>query len=75
METLDRARTILTAAATWIIALDAVAAIALVEFRDLLPEEWMGPIGAGLAILAAIVAVIRRVTPVPQGDRGLLPKA
>ena len=35
-----------------------------------LPDTACGP-----ATLAAIVAVIRRATPVPQGDRGLLPKA
>jgi len=75
-ETLERLKTLFTAAPTWLV----LAAAIVVEVRDSIAEVFPG-IGedvAGiaapiLAVLAVAVLIVRRVTTVIKADRGLLP--
>lgn len=72
-----RLRVILTAAVTWLL----VAQAALVAFADqigpLLPTPWADRINAfiisAVAVIVAVIAIIRRVTPVLPEERGILP--
>ena len=75
---LDRARVVLTSAVTRITALAALVAAVAPQVVDQLPGAWQGTatqiVAQGLAVAAAVVTIIRRVTPVPEPERGLLPK-
>lgn len=67
---IERIRTIATAAVTWLTVAGAVAAVAVDELA-----AW--PAAADIASRVAIVvatatAIIRRVTPVPADQRGLV---
>ena len=67
---IERLRTIATAAVTWLTVAGAVAAIAVDELA-----AW--PAAADIAsriaiIVATATAIIRRVTPVPANDRGIV---
>lgn len=72
-----RLRVILTAAVTWLL----VAQAALVAFADqigpFLPTPWADRVNAfivsAIAVVVAVIAVIRRVTPVLPDERGILP--
>lgn len=72
-----RLRVILTAAVTWLL----VAQATLVGFADQLgpfiPTPWADRVNAALisalAVIAAIITIIRRVTPVLPSERGILP--
>lgn len=72
---IQRIRTVLSAAVTWLVligfALTQVAA-ELDEFAGVPPGviQW---VGSAIAIVGAIVAIIRRVTPVLEQARGLDP--
>jgi hypothetical protein len=72
---ITRARTVLTAAVTWILVTMAALQVFLTQATDLLGADDPIVIGIGriLTFLVALVAVIRRVTPAPAEERGLLP--
>lgn len=64
-----RIRTILTASVTWLTAAGAVATI-LVE--ELAPFPVAADVASRIAIVVATAtAIIRRVTPVAEGHRGI----
>lgn len=72
----DKARTVLTAAVTWIALASGVAGYTAVEVT-----AWLGadhPVAqaaAGVVVfLTGLGQVVRRVTPVPAAERGLSTK-
>lgn len=70
-----RAKVVIKAAPTWLIAIAAALTAAAHELGALLPgqaEWWAWPIRIA-GWLGAAAAIIRRVTPVPPEERGLLP--
>ena len=73
---LARARVVLTAAVTWLQVAAAALVIGAEEIGKAIPEistdlvAWSVRVAA---VLGAIVATIRRVTPVLPAERGLLP--
>jgi hypothetical protein len=75
---ITRARVVLTAAVTWLVAASAVVTIFAEEITEVLPDDWQGPFARTvvvvLAVLTAAVNIIRRVTPVLPAQRGLLPE-
>lgn len=74
---LDRLRIIATAAPTWLTAASTVLLIIHSEIAGLLPAGVAERLGSivlvAVAWLGAAVAIIRRVTPVPVEQRGVLP--
>lgn len=74
---LTRIRVVLTNLATWLTAAAAVVAIFAEEITEVLPEDWRGSVAQTvliiLAVIAAAVNIIRRVTPVIGEQQGLLP--
>ena len=74
---LARARVILTAAPTYLVAAAAVVTIVADEAAKVLPTGWQDNAaqiaGAVLAVIGAAVAIVRRVTPVLPAERGILP--
>lgn len=77
MKLIDRARVVLTAAPTYLVGASAVVTIVADEVAKVLPAGQATTVGAVtvrvVAILGAAVAIVRRVTPVVDGERGLLP--
>lgn len=74
---LKRARVILTAAPTYLVAAGAVVAVVADEVSKVLPTGWQDNAaqisGAILGIIGAATAIVRRVTPVLPHERGILP--
>jgi type IV secretory pathway VirB2 component (pilin) len=75
---LKRAKVILTAAPTYLVALAAVVSVVADEAAKTLPVGWQDNAaqiaGAVLGVIAAAVAIVRRVTPViDAAARGILP--
>lgn len=70
--TVQRARVIATSAVTWLIVAQLAGQAIVDEFGDTLPAPWLELVGRAVVLLAGVVAVIRRVTPVMAEDRGLL---
>lgn len=70
-----KAKVVLTAAITWLVALEAALVILADELAPLIPAPWSDRINAGLliaiGIIATAVAIIRRVTPVIPSERGI----
>lgn len=68
---------VLTAAPTYLAGAVMVLTIFREEVVSVLPDAWQadatGVIVSVVGALAAAIAVIRRVTPVLKGERGLLP--
>lgn len=73
---IERALVVLKAAPTWIAALSTAITLAADEIVAVLPDQWDGAVAAwvarAVAFLAAVVAIVRRVTPVAKAARGLL---
>jgi len=71
-----RARVILTAAPTYLVAAGAVVSVVSSEVSKVLPSGWQDnalQIGGAIgAIIGAAIAIVRRVTPVLVSERGLL---
>lgn len=73
---LARARVLLTAAVTWLQVISAAVLIGSEEIGKAIPEiddafaAWALRIAA---VAGAVIATIRRVTPVLPAERGLLP--
>jgi Xaa-Pro aminopeptidase len=70
---ITRARVVATSILTILIVAAAVLQAVIAELTD----TW--PVGAEYAsraavVLAAVIAAIRHVTPVPKAERGILPK-
>ncbi len=75
---LTRARVVLTSAVTIITGVAAlIATVVVPELTDLYGADHRAVVIAGQVATAAtaLVAIIRRVTPVPLEQRGLLPTA
>lgn len=74
---LDRVQVILSAAVTYIILATTVITSALAFALPYLPENLAAQVaGVGatvVAFLTGVAQVIRRVTPVPAEERGVLP--
>lgn len=70
---------VLKAAPTYLVAAGAVVTIVADELAKALPNGWQDnavQIGGAVAgVIAAATAIIRRVTPVVEAERGLLPVA
>lgn len=73
--TLDRIRTILGAAVTWLVTAAAILTILIGELGSIagVPAEVVQLLGTALVIVTAAITIIRRVTPVLPTARGLLP--
>lgn len=73
---LKRARVILKAAPTYLVAAGAVVSIVADEVAKVLPTGWQdnaAQIGGAVAgVIGAAVLIVRRVTPVLVAERGLL---
>lgn len=72
---LERVRVVATAAVTYIVAAAVAVSAFNAEIASAAPDGYEGATGVGTAVLAALaaaVAVIRRVTPVIEADRGLV---
>lgn len=78
MKILERIRVLLTAAPTYLTAAAVVVAAVAEEIGEAFPgvdgtvAGWAAPVLAGIA---AIIAIVRRVSPVVAAERGLLPSA
>lgn len=74
-----RAKVVLLAAPTYLVAVSAVVSILADEIAMVLPAGMAMTLGAlavrVVAVLGAAIGIIRRVTPVVVADRGLLPPA
>ena len=74
---LKRARVILTAAPTYLVAAGAVVAIVSDEISKVLPSGWQDNAaqitGAVLGVIGAATAIVRRGAPVLPHERGILP--
>ena len=74
---LTRVKVVLGNVSTWLIGASAVVAIFAEEIVAFLPDEWDGSVTQAavviVAVLTAAVNIIRRVTPVIDSQRGLLP--
>lgn len=76
---LTRVKVVLANLSTWLIAAAAIVGIFAEEIVTVLPDDWEGSVSQTvtvvLAVIAAAVAIIRRVTPVIGEQHGLLPVA
>lgn len=76
-ELVARARVVLRAAPTYLVALSTIVSIVAEEVAAVLPAGPATTVGViavrVVAVLAAAVAIIRRVTPVVDSQHGLLP--
>lgn len=73
-----RARVVLRAAPTWLTAVSVVLTAAAHEISTVAPsgsEDVVRWLLTAAAWLASAVSIIRRVTPVAAGERGVLPRA
>lgn len=72
---LERLLVIVRAAPTYLVAVAMVAAIIAEEFGGIagMPAGVVAAIVRVAAFLTVVVAILRRVTPVLEGARGLLP--
>lgn len=72
-----RVKVVLAAAVTWIVVASTVVTLASDEIAKVLPAgdaETVGAVAAKIvAVLGAVVAIIRRVEPVLPAERGILP--
>ena len=72
-----RIKVVLAAAVTWIVVASTVVTLASDEIAEVLPAgdaETVGAVAAKIvAVLGAAVAIIRRVQPVIESERGILP--
>jgi hypothetical protein len=75
----DRIQVVLKSLVTWLTLLSTVLVIAATEIADLTDDAIPHDVGMWLiraaAWLTTAVAIIRRVSPVVESQRGLLPKA
>lgn len=76
--TVDRAKVILTAAVTYITLATGVITVAVATAVPSLPDPWGSRVAAfgasAVTFLLGVAQVIRRVTPVPKEERGVLSK-
>jgi len=72
-----RAKVVLTAAPTYLVAAAVLIPFVVDQLATVLPTTWSETVaqvaGKAVAVLGVAVAIIRRVTPVPAAQRGLLP--
>lgn len=72
-----RVKVLLKAAPTYLVAAGAVVTIVADEVAKALPTGWQDNAlqigGAVVPVIAAATAIVRRVTPVVEHQRGLLP--
>ena len=76
MKLIDRAAVVLSSAVTYITALTMGLTVAAGEISEAGPEGGEDVVAwtvRGVAWLTAAISIIRRVTPVPEVERGILP--
>lgn len=75
---LARIKVIITAAPTYLTMAAVVVGILADELSKTVPDGWQDNVvqigGAIVAVLGAAIAIIRRVTPVLESQRGILPQ-
>lgn len=76
-QNIERAKVIGSSAVTYLTAASAVVVILAEEIAKVLPSGYSDDVGRWaivvVAVIAAAIAIIRRVTPVIPSDRGILP--
>ncbi len=70
IELLTRIRVVSRAAVTWLVAISAL----VTSVAPTLPEDWQTVAATVVAWLATAVLIIRRVSPVRESARGVLPQ-
>lgn len=72
-----RARVVISDVVTWLVVASSVVVILAEEIAKIVPADWRSvvvEIGMrALAVLGAVVMILRRVTTVLPTERGLLP--
>lgn len=68
---IERVQTVLSSAVTWIAAIVAVLQYAMTQDIIMNTPEVADYIGQAITALLGVIAIIRRVTPVPPSQRGL----
>lgn len=70
-----KAKVVLTAAVTWLVALEAALIVLADELAPLIPLPWADRVTAWLLIAIGVIgtaiAIVRRVTPVLPNERGI----
>ena len=69
---IERAKVIAMAAVSWLIVIQVALQTVLVEVDITMVAQYGGQ---ALALIGGVILVIRRVTPVESGERGVLPSA
>lgn len=73
----ERVKVLATTFVTWAVIASATISAALVELEPYKDVEYVGVAikwgGVAVSALAVAVAIVRRVTPVPEVERGVLP--
>lgn len=74
-DTITRARVLLTAAVTWLLIAGIVIQAFIAEASDMFGVDHPAVVAATrlAALITTLVLTIRRVTPAPADERGLLP--
>lgn len=67
-----RARTLFSAAVSWILVANGVVIVVVTELDGKIPEAWMRWLLVVASVLGTAVAIVRRVSPVPAEERGLV---
>lgn len=70
-----KAKVVLTAAVTWLIALEAALIVLSDELAKAIPVPWADRVTAwvliAIGVIGTAIAIIRRVTPVLPDERGI----
>lgn len=73
----ERAKVVATALVTWLVVLVAALQVVIDEIAPLLPAPWDQKVTSWLlsaiSVVSVAILIIRRVTPVPPEERGILP--
>jgi hypothetical protein len=77
-EFIARVKVVLSAAVTWLVVASSVVTVFADEIAPIIPAPWSERASAiavtVLGVLAAAIAIIRRVSPVLPDERGILPQ-
>lgn len=70
-----RAQVLATSALSWLTAIAAVLAVVAQQLNTIagVPQSVCRAVASAIAVLGAIILQVRRVTPVADADKGLLP--
>jgi len=72
---LTRARVLATSALSWLTAISAVLVVLAQQLEGVagVPEWLTRTLASAIAVIGVIILQVRRVTPVDDADKGLLP--